>query len=107
MFKYSLPSLIKAYNDNRELIIAYQSGQSVEGFTDSNISSSEGDTVLGMTIGLFIAVLVISLALWIWGLVLMIVYWKVLADWAKAVGIVGLVIGFPLLTIIVGYLGRK
>lgn len=105
MLKYSLPSLIKAYNDNRELIIAHQSGHCIEGFTDS--PNTQDEKVMGMTIGLFISVLVISLALWIWGLVLLIIYWKVLEDWAKAVGIISLVIGFPLLTIIVGYLGRK
>jgi len=105
MFKYSLPNLIKAYNENRDLIVAHQKGQSIEGF-DVNVTTGD-EKVLGMTIALFISVLVISLALWIWGLVVMVVYWKVLADWAKAVGVISLVIGFPLLTIIVGYLGRE
>lgn len=108
MFKYSLPNLIKAYTENRELISAYQGGKSMEGFALSVDGATTDDSkIIGMTVGLFIAVFVISLVLWVWGLIVMIVYWKFLADWAKALGIIGLFIGLPLMTIVVGYLGKK
>ena len=108
MLQYSLPNLIKAYNENKDLIIAYQSGKSVEGYVDpSGKSNINSNAVMGLSIGLFIGVLVISLVLWIWGLILMIMYWNILADWAKAVGIIGLLIGFPVATIVVGYAGQK
>ena len=70
MFKYSLPNLIKAYNENRDLIVAYHKGQSVEGF-DVNVTTGD-EKVLGMTIALFISVLVISFSTldlgfsWLW-----------------------------------------
>jgi len=108
MLQYSLPNLIKAYNENKDLIIAYQSGKSVEGYVDpSGNSNINSNRILGFSIGLFIAILVISLVLWVWGLILMIKHWKILAGWAKAVGIIGLLIGFPVATIVVGYAGQE
>ena len=109
MLQYSLPNLIKAYNENKDLIIAYQSGKPIEGYT-FNIDA-DGNTkdvkISGLAIGVFVTVLVISIIFWIWGLILMIVYWDKLAGWAKAIGIIGLIIGFPLATIIVGYIGHE
>jgi hypothetical protein len=112
MFKYSLPNLIKAYNDNKDLIIAYQTGKSIEGYAypvdfGANANDDQSGKVAGLAIGVFITILVISLLVWIWGLILMIMYWKKLHGWAKAIGIICLLIGFPLATVIVGYVGQK
>lgn len=105
MLKYSLPCLIKEYNDNRNIITAYLQGENIESF--NNDPTPTPPKVSGMVIGVFVTALIISLILWIWGLVVLILHWPVLQDWAKYIGIIGIVIGFPLITVIAGYTGRK
>ena len=52
----------------------------------------------------------IGFTLWVVGLVLLLKYWRQLPDWAKVLGIIGLipaVPGGPLLTIIVVLIGKN
>jgi len=63
-------------------------------------------TIAGLAIGVFFAIFLIALGLWIWGIVLLSKYWNVLPDWAKVLGVIGILGGFPLLTIIVVFCGR-
>ena len=71
-----------------------------------NGEPSDG-TIAGLAIGVFFAVFLIVLGLWIWAIVLLVQNWNVLPDWAKVLGILGVLFGFPILTIIVVFCGRN
>lgn len=124
---HSLSELFEAYNDNKHIIKAYINNQSVEGFPEVNNqeqlrlqlngvamkqqeNTSESDGILGMGIALFLTILAINLALWIWALVLLVRYWSVIPDWAKIIGIIGvlpIIPGGAIITIIVMYVVEK
>lgn len=104
MNDYSLMNLIQAYKANKTLCDAYLKGQSIEGMDD------DSKKVLGLTLGIFLTVLIISLVLFIVALILLLKDWKVLPDWAKIVGIIGLLFFGPLgsiATIIIVLVSRK
>jgi len=94
---YSLQGLVDAYNKHMK-----------ENY-DSN-SQQETGTVIGMTFGLFLFVLMLSIALWVFALVILIRYWNVLPSWAKVLGVMGILPIFPfgpVLTIIAVYIGKQ
>ena len=66
--------------------------------------------VLGMTLGVFMAILAVALILWIVALVLLVQNWKKLPDWAKILGVLGVlpIVPFgPIVTIIAVLCGRQ
>ena len=66
--------------------------------------------VLGMTLGVFFAILAVALILWIVALLLLVQNWKKLPDWAKILGILGVlpIVPFgPIVTIIAVLCGRQ
>ena len=85
---YSIINLYAEYKKNSDLIHAYCAGSSVENFKDSKI--------MGLTVGIFVVVLVVSLVLWIAGIYLLFHYWKSLPMWVKIVGVLGVIPGIPL-----------
>jgi len=85
---YSIINLYAEYKKNSDLIHAYCGGSSVENFKDSKI--------MGLTVGIFVVVLVVSLVLWIAGIYLLFHYWKSLPMWVKIVGVLGVIPGIPL-----------
>jgi hypothetical protein len=105
---YSTFTLIEAYNGNKEIVNAYLTGKSIENYS-SDMANDGGDTaVLGMTVGLFALVLILSLAFWIWALVLTISRWDTLPDWGKVLCIWGLFAPpGPLLTLIIAHVAKK
>jgi hypothetical protein len=66
--------------------------------------------VFGMSIGLFVAVVLLSLILWIVAIVLLVQNWTKLPNWAKILGVLGVIpvvpLG-PLVTIIAVLCGRQ
>ena len=113
MFKYSLLELLNAYKDNTHLIEAYIKNQSIEGFKgDSNDDDNDGKnaTILGMGIAIFLVLLMISLAIFITALYLLIKDWDYLPDWAKILGVLGLVLFIgpigPIMTIVIVLVGK-
>jgi hypothetical protein len=105
---YSTFTLIQAYNENKEMVDAYLSGKSIENYTDGSDSDGEDGAVLGMAVGIFSVILIISLALWIWALVLTISRWDTLPDWGKVLCIWGLIAPpGPLMTLIVAYVAKN
>jgi hypothetical protein len=56
--------------------------------------------------GVALAVLVLSIAIWIWALVVVIQFWKLMPDWGKVVGVIGLFF-LPPASIVVAYVARK
>lgn len=103
----NITNLLKECNDNKELLCAYVKGESIEHFKSSDGVSGSFSIGGGKNPGLFIAVLVIVIIIWIWGLVVLIKFWPRLEEWAKITGVIGMVTGFPVLTVITSYIGRK
>lgn len=104
--KYSLPNLIKAYNENKDLINAHLKGMTIENYGTGNTSEA---TILGLGIGSFALLCVFSLILWIWAVVILIENWNKMPLWAAIVGLLAIFtgIGGPILTIILVYATRK
>jgi hypothetical protein len=99
---YSLLNLMKEYKDNKPIIDAYISGSSIEGMHDDM-------RFLGLTVGVFVTMFIISLLVWIWAIVVTMKYWKQLPSWAQILAVIGLLsgIGGPLMTLVVVYIGKE
>ena len=80
--------------------------QTKEGFDNDN----DAATIVGISSGILLTIIMINLILWITAIVLLVKYWKILPDWAKILGILGVIPVVPLgpvITIIVVLLGRQ
>ena len=97
--KYSLPNMIKAYNENKDLIHAHLNGLSIEKY------GNDFSGILGLGIGTFILLFIISLAIWIWAVVVLIKYWSKMPLWAAIIGLLAIFtgVGGPILTLILVY----
>ncbi len=101
---HSLYDYVKEYQKNKPLIQAYLRNQHVEQY------GNDDTTIMGLGIGVFITFLLIQVALWIWAIIVLVKYWKFLPDWAKVLGIIGVLpifFGGPILTLIVVYVGKR
>jgi hypothetical protein len=70
-----------------------------EGYESRSKSGSDSDSDNGSLLGglLIIGLLLfLTIGIWIWGLVVLIKYWKHLPAWAKALGVIGLLPILPL-----------
>ena len=108
--KYALPNLIKEYNINKDLIREHFKGVPKEGYR-YRISSDNGDvdTILGLSIEIFMLLLIISFALWAIAIYLLVLNWNDLEDWAKVIAILGIIfgVGGPIVTIVIVLVGKK
>ena len=98
MKSYSLIELMNAYNDNKHIINAYIKNQSIEGYNMRDAQPADaaaGGAILGMTVGIFFLFFIISLALWIWAVILLVKNWNVIPDWAKVLGVLGVLPVIP------------
>jgi hypothetical protein len=112
--KYSVFNMMKLYRDNKPVIHAYLKGQSVEGYKHANDNDADAAVSAGAFaafggIAVFLVLMAINMAIWIWALVWTMKYWKVLPGWAQALSIIGLlgVVGGPIMTLIVVYIGKN
>lgn len=113
--KYSVFNMMKLYRDNKPVIHAYLKGQSVEGYTDhtndddADAAASAGAFAAFGGIAVFLVLMAISMAIWIWALVWTMKYWKVLPGWAQVLAVIGLLglVGGPIMTLIVVYIGKN
>ena len=86
-------------------IKAYINNQPIENYGDDTTSNS----IMGLTIGVFLFILLISLIIEIWAIVVLIKYWKNLPSWAQVLGIIGVLPflpGGPIITLIVVYVAK-
>ena len=99
--------LCKAYNENKPLVDAYIQGQSVEGYGDDDVK--DAGKILGLGVVAFLLIFLLGIAFWIWALVILMKNWKVMPDWAKALGVLFLtpLLPFPLGTLLLAYLVKK
>lgn len=102
--KYTIVNLAKEFRENKSLIEAYFKRQSVEGY------NNDSGTIMGMGVAAFLIFFLIALSVWIWAVVALVKYWKVLPDWAKFIGLLALFpilpIGGPIVTLIVVYVAK-
>jgi hypothetical protein len=85
---YSISNLYAEYKKNSVLVHAYCAGSTVENLKDSSI--------MGLTVGVFVVVLIVSLVFWIAGIYLLSHYWNSLPMWVKIIGVLGVIPGVPL-----------
>lgn len=108
MFDYS--SMVNAWYKNQDLIREYFNNKETyidkEKEEKNEKEMKEIATILGIGVGLFVFLFIISTILFIWGLYLLIVYWDQLPTWAAALGVIGLFF-FPLITVILVYAIRE
>ena len=100
---YSLSQLMKLYAENKELIHA----RSAEGYAEGSKGRAK---IAGMGLAIFMTLLIITFVIWVWALVLLIKYWKVLPSWAQVIGLLGMVPVVPLgpiVTIVVVLVGKN
>lgn len=104
--KYSLFNMCKAYNENKVIVDAYLQGKSIEGYNDD---TKKAEKILGMGVAFFALLFLLSIAFWVWAVVILIKNWKVMPDWAKALGVLFLtpLVPFPLGTLLLAYLVKK
>lgn len=98
---YSIVTLIEKYSENKELYDAYFQNKTVECYDDN-----QG----GMSDGAFIALLLVSVIVWICALSVTIKLWHKLPDWARVIAILGLlpiVPGGPIITLVVVFIARN
>lgn len=81
----SAPILFKEYSEHRELVDAYMKGDRTEMMYSTRIR--------GMSVGMFVILLIIFTAIWITCLYFLIRYWDVLPTWVKVVTILDMLAG--------------
>ena len=100
--KYSFSNFIKAYYENKEIIESCIKGETYEGL------DGETKLVLGLDVGVFMAIMLLYVALWIWALIATIVFWNQISVVAQIFAIIGLLfpsIG-PVITLLAVYISR-
>jgi len=103
---YSLFKLLKVYKDNKNKIESYINNQSIENYNDVN-NVNNVNKIMNVPIHIFLFFLIISIAFWVWALVVLIKYWKVIPNWARILGVFGLIFGFGPFTLIIVYLTKS
>lgn len=93
-------NIIKGWNDNKEFINDYMKNK--EGFNKEN----RDVTILGLSIGVFIIIFLLSIVLLFFSIYLLAVNWNNLPDWAKVIGLLSIFF-FPLITIIVVLIAKQ
>jgi hypothetical protein len=106
---YSLFKLLKVYKDNKNKIESYINNQSIENYNDikdiNNVNNV--NKIMNVPIHIFLFFLIISIAFWVWALVVLTKYWKVIPNWARILGVLGLIFGFGPFTLIIVYVTKS
>ena len=90
---------VQEYLQHRPIVDAYLRGDRTETMNQTSL--------MGMTLEMFAMVFLVAVALYITSVVLLIVEWNKIPDWAKVVGILGLLSGCAIVTLIVVLVTRK
>ncbi len=92
-------NMIKGWNDNQDVIRDYI--QNREGYQqDGANNSGDSAAILGLSVGFFLILLMVSVLLFFISIYLLAVNWDLIPTWAKVVGIIALFFA-PLITVIV------
>lgn len=106
---FSLPHLLKEYKNNKHIIDAYYAGGSIENFDDSKPGDVEKTdaTVLGVTVAVFLFLIVLNIIFYIWAVWILIAKWQFLPTWVRVVSVISLAMGLPIVAILVIYAGAQ
>ena len=104
LFKYSFFSLLAEYKARKEEIHARLRGEPIENYDKGN--KDDTGLVMGMSMAVFLVMILISAVFWIWALVVLIKYWSLLPVWAQVIGCLGLFTNFSVATLVVVYIGK-
>lgn len=104
IFQYNLVELLQAYVKNKDEISSYIKKRSSSDIVEHYYSDNSDDSkkILGMSITIFVVILVINLAIFAWSIYALVVYWSYIPDYVKVIGIIGL-FTFPILTLVLVY----
>jgi uncharacterized membrane protein len=91
--KLNIYNILKAFNENQNLIKNYLSGQTIEGYNDDDDNNKNETAILGMSIGIFALIFIIILAFYIWAIVILIKFGSTMPVWAVIVSIICLLWG--------------
>lgn len=98
--KYSFCNLMKIYNKNKPVFDAYLNRHSIEGFSDEDSENNKVDNIPILFIILFI---IMHLIILVWAVYIIIIRWKIMPEWAKAVSIICLLINMPVFSVVCVY----
>lgn len=90
-----------------KMIEHYQTYRKRENYTKGDSGNTK---VAGLALGLFLLLFVVVIGLWIWAIVVLIRYWKVMPTWAKVIGFLGIIPVFPfgsVVTLVVVYATKE
>lgn len=95
MKRFGIFNMISNYNKHKDLIRAKIAGEPIEQYNNSE--------TLGNILEIFIVLIIVMIIIWITALYLLISKWNHIPNWAKVIGILGLVVGSfgPFVTMIV------
>ena len=106
--KFTPMNIMIAYRDNKDLIrcyIAKRRGQTVEGYEDKPLDPDE-KTIMGVGVGVFLVLLMLFIALYIWAVILLVHHGKTMPTWAFVLSICLLLLFGPLFPIIIVYVTK-
>ena len=84
-------NIVHHYQENKDLIHSH-----IQGKADTMINT----TIMEMSITAFFTLFIFVILAWFIGLYLLVRYWDVMPDWAKVIGTISFVFGYPILTIV-------
>lgn len=91
------------------LVTEYIKHTNKENYKDPNDPAAAG-TILGLSLAIFFVLLLLTIGLWFFALFYLMKHWNELPDWAKALGVLGLIPAVPLgpiVTIIAVAVGKN
>jgi hypothetical protein len=105
--QYNLHNLINSYTDNKDMIKEHFKYKDT--LTTPTELPVDNSRILGLTVELFIFLLILSIAIWITAFVLLIKNWKKLSGIVLFFALLTLFtnIGGPIITILLIYLFKK
>jgi len=102
MLQHSIYKIISAYKENKDIIDAYIKNQPIELYTDScdctdtpisDDCKTECATILGLSIGVFVSIAIITFIIWTIAVYVLVKNLKNMPSWAIVLSVVLLVFG--------------
>ena len=117
---YDNKSLIKTLNyikDNKEIFQSALKGETIEHFKRKRKikaqSGEETEEETGEETGVSITIIVIvilAIIIWMWAIYALILYWKILPDWAKIISLICILVpytgGGPVIALLIIYISK-
>ena len=101
---FNMVTMCNAWYENQDMIQTYLSDP--ETFSLKEDIDKQAD-ILGVSVRVFIFILIIQLIIFVWSVYALTKYWNRLPQWIQIVGIFWLLLGFPIITLVAVYAGKK